>query len=397
MDPNNPFYSILSQNCNDLDENFMNQPQFQLFLQRLSNTSLQNPPQQQIPPQLEIPPQIPTENTDYEQSPPVYQGSNSQYDDSQEENVPETPQYPPSTQRMPVGSNQQLAKASRIWLVAENEALIGLYLKYSGNAIVGTGMKAAELWRQISVAYDMVQAKQPEILPPRNAKSLENRWRRMAADVLLWTTCYDEASPLTGSGFNEVDRIQKASKLFHISSKPPHNLVLPHAWEMKKNDPKWRPKLRWALSLKERQDCQLRSEGDIEDSSGSGKRSRTDSEAEGDVPVGGFSSGGIPRPDGVKKAKAKRKGKTIAHDSAILSIGELIQACTEVRSFEANLRQQRLDLEREKEKRKNKQVELQEKKMKFDMLQAIMSKTTPLTPAEEAWKEELIQEVYGGK
>ena len=96
-----------------------------------------------------------------------------------------------------------------------------------------------------------------------------------------------------------------------------------------------------------------------------------------------------------KKSKAKRKGKAVASESAILSISEQIKACTEVREREANLRQQRLELDREKEKRKQKQVELAEKKMNFDMLQSLLARTTPLTPAEEAHKNELLQLVYG--
>ena len=58
---------------------------FKIFLQRLQNTSLQNPSQQ-------TPSQNLVENTFYQpQSPPIYQGSNSKYDDEPEETVPESP------------------------------------------------------------------------------------------------------------------------------------------------------------------------------------------------------------------------------------------------------------------------------------------------------------------
>ena len=385
MDPNNPNYYHLSQHFSDLGEDFITNPNFQLFLGRLGNPSLQNSDHQQTPPQ------IPNQNSYYEQqTPPVTVGSNSEYDESQEEAVPETPQYPPPPPRIP--TNQPLAKASRIWSVAEDEALIGLYLKISGDALVGTNQKASHLWRKVCDAYNAAQAEKPHILPPRPLKSLETHWRRMAADLLQWTSCYEEAGklPESGSGYNEADRIKNASKLFYISTNPQHNFAFPHAVEMVNQDPKWRTKLRWGRSKEEIKACGA---DDEQNSIGSGKRSMA--EGESDVRTDGFSSGGLRRPDGVKKTKSQRKGKAVASESAFLSIGEQMRACTEVREREANLRQQRLELDREKEKRKQKQVELAEKKMNFDMLQLYLSKTTPLTAAEEAHKEELIELVYG--
>ena len=86
MDPNHPMYSQISQHFSDLGDDFLTNPQIRLFVERLGNTFLQNPSQQQTPSQ------IPQENTYTEQqTPPLFQGSNSQYDDSQED-VPETPQ-----------------------------------------------------------------------------------------------------------------------------------------------------------------------------------------------------------------------------------------------------------------------------------------------------------------
>ncbi|XP_021744210.1 glutathione S-transferase T3-like [Chenopodium quinoa] len=302
MDPNNPDFS---NHFSDLGDDFVTNPRFQLFLQRLGNTSLQNSPHQ-------TPHQTPFENTTYEpHSPFVYQGTNSQSDDEMEEPVPDTPQYSPHPPRGSVNQNQPSPKASRMWSVAEDEALIGLYLQFSEDAIVGTNQKAAALWRKIYVAYDQARSEKPHILPPRPLRSLESRWRRMATDLIQWSSCYDEAGRATGSGYNEADRIHNASKLFYISSKPtPHNFNCHHGWEMVKNDPKWRTKLRWALSREERLAC-----GDAveDDSSGSEKRCRT--EDEDVVPVTGFISGGLPRPEGVKKAKSGlNKGKGVAFD-----------------------------------------------------------------------------------
>ncbi|XP_021766284.1 uncharacterized protein LOC110730769 [Chenopodium quinoa] len=294
MDPNNPNYNQLAQHFSDLGNDFITSPNFQLFLERLGNPSSQNSVHQPTPPQIPN-----NENTYFEQqTPSVTEGSNSEYDVSQEEAVPETPQYPPPPPRIP--ANQPLAKASRIWSVAEDEALIGFYLELSDDALRGTSQKASELWRKFQAAYCKLQAEKPHILPPRPMKSLETHWRRMAADLLQWTSCYEEAGklPESGSGYNEVNRIKNASKLFYISSNPQHNFAFSHGVEMINKDPKWRTKLRWGLSKEERKGCGA---DDEEDSSGSGKRSRAESENE--ICTNGFMSGGLPRPNGIKKRR----------------------------------------------------------------------------------------------
>ena len=394
MDPNNPNFSNY---FSDLGDDFVTNPRFQTFLQRIAT---QYPPQQ-IPPQFseqQTPPQFPIQNNTYEpHSPPVYQGSNSQHDDEIEETVPETPQYPPPPSRVSANQNQPLAKGSRMWSVAEDETLIGLYLQFSEDAIVGTNQKASVLWRKISAAYDQAQAEKPHILPPRPLRSLESRWRRMAADLIQWSSCYDEAGRATGSGYNEADRITNASKLFYASSKPTqHNFNCHHGWEMVKNDPKWRTKLRWALSREERLAA-----GDAvkDDSSGSDKRCRT--EEEGAMPSTGFSSGGLPRPDGVKKAKSKRnKGKQVASEAS--SIAEQMKLNNANRETEAQIVLKKLDFEMERERRKQKQVEIQQKqveieerKLNYEMLRDLNSKGTNITPDEERYKEELRAMLYG--
>ncbi|XP_021761686.1 uncharacterized protein LOC110726515 [Chenopodium quinoa] len=157
-------------------------------------------------------------------------------------------------------------------------------------------------------------------------KSLSSHWRRLAADTLQWISCYDEAGrlPEGGSGNNEADRIKSASKLFHLAKG--HNFSFPHAVEMLNKDPKWRPKLRWSLSKKERKAaCDVEEQG----SAGSGKRSRDDVGDE--TPTDGFSSGGIRRPDGVKKAKAKRKGKAVATENGSSDLGERMKEFATIR------------------------------------------------------------------
>ncbi|XP_021752484.1 uncharacterized protein LOC110717990 [Chenopodium quinoa] len=280
----------------------------------MGNTSLHPPPQH------ETSTQFPYENNDNEARMPVTDvGTNTQFDDSQDENILETPQYPPQAPRMQ--ANQVVARATCIWSVAEDEALIGLYLQISEDASVGTNQKASDLWRNVHAAYQRAQAEKSNVLPPRPMKSLSSHWRRLAADTLQWISCYDEAGRLSegGSGYNEADRVKSASKLFHLATG--HNFTFPHAVELLNQDPKWRSKLRWALSKEERKVvCAVKEEG----SGGSGKRSRDDIEGD-DTPADGFSSGGLRRPDGVKKSKAKRKGKVVATDSGSSNLSERIK------------------------------------------------------------------------
>ncbi|XP_021736437.1 glutathione S-transferase T3-like [Chenopodium quinoa] len=394
MDPNNPDFSNY---FSDLGDDFVTNPRFQTFLQRIAP---QYPPQQTHPqfPQQQTPPEFSILNNTYEpHSPPVYQGRNSQLNDELEETVPDTPQYPPPPVRVSVNQNQPIGKGSRMWSVAEDETLISLYLQFSEDAIVGTNQKASALWRKISVAYDQAQAEKPHILPPRPLRSLESRWRRMATDLIQWSSCYDEAGRATRSGYNEADRINNASKLFYASSKPrQHNFNHHHGWEIVKNDPKWRTKLRWALS---REDRLVVGDAVEDDSSGSDKRCRT--EEEGAIPSTDLSSGGLPRLDGVKKAKAKcNKGKEVASDASTL--GEQMKQNNACRETEAQIRLKKLDFDMEMERRKQKQVEIQQKqvdiqerRLNYEMLQDLISKGTDLTPDEEAYKDELRALLYG--
>ena len=102
------------------------------------------------------------------------------------------------------------------------------------------------------------------------------------------------------------------------------------------------------MSKEERLACGDDVEGD---SSGSGKRSRA--EIEGNGASLGFQSEGLPRPDGVKKSKAKRnKGKEVASESAILTIGEQMKVNNATREWEATDRRRKIELDEKKEMRK---------------------------------------------
>ncbi|XP_021766610.1 glutathione S-transferase T3-like [Chenopodium quinoa] len=321
----------------------------------MGNTSLQPPPQYQTPTQFPL-----RNHANEDRTPETEHDSNTQFDESEEESVLETPQYPPPVPTLKF--NEVAARATRIWSVAEDEALIGLYLQISENAIKGTSQKATSLWRDVHAAYQMAHAEKPHILPPRPMKSLTSHWRRLAADTLQWISCYDEAGrlPEGGSGYNETDH------------------------------PKWRPKLRWSLSKKERKVvCDVEEQG----SAGSGKRSRDDGGDE--TPTDGFSSGGIQRPKGVKKAKAKRKGKEVASDSGSSELSERMKEFATIREREAILKEERIKIERDKEQRKREELDIHKMKTWFDMVQAMKNSPTPLTPEEESYKNFLLGKLQG--
>ncbi|XP_021759589.1 glutathione S-transferase T2-like [Chenopodium quinoa] len=236
----------------------------------------------------------------------------------------------------------------------------------------------------------MAHAEKPHIPPPRPMKSLTSHWRRLEADTLQWISCYDEAGrlPEGGSDYNEADRIKSTSKLFHLAQG--RNFTYPHAVEMLNKDPKWGPKLRWSLSKKERKAaCDAEEQG----SAGSGKRSRDDVEDE--TPTDGFSSGGIQRPEGVKKAKAKRKGKEVATESGSSDLSERMKEFATICEREAILKEERIKIEKDKEQRKREEFDIHKMRTMFDILQTLKNLPTPLTPEEESYKNFLLGKLQG--
>ncbi|XP_021732044.1 glutathione S-transferase T2-like [Chenopodium quinoa] len=317
MDPNNPNFR---QQFSGFSDDFLTNPEFQLFLQRIGSMSSQPPPLHQTP--TEVPLQNPANE---DRTPETDLGSNTLFDESEEESVPETPRYPPP--------------AVRLW----NPTRFLHELPISEDAIKSTSQKATSLWRNVHAAYQTLHKQKPHIIPPRPIKSLTSHWRRLAADTLQWISCYDEAGrlPEGGSGYNEADRMKSAAKLFHVAQG--RNFTFPHAIEMLNKDPKWRPKLRWSMSLKERKAaCDAEEEG----SAGSGKRSRDDVEDE--TPTDGFSYGGLQRPEGVKKAKAKRKGKAVAIESGSSELSERMKEFATIREREDILKEKRIKIEKDK-------------------------------------------------
>ncbi|KAL2933553.1 Glutathione S-transferase T3 [Bienertia sinuspersici] len=217
---------------------------------------------------------------------------------------------------------------------------------------------------------------------------LESHWRRMAADIMKWIGCYGEAKRNIRSGMIEEDVIRNS----HVIYRHQHGKIFSHehAWKTLEVYPKWQIRVQRYLPGKGKK-FNAPSESDS-----SGKRARVDDEEEITAPTDGGDgnsvSGGIPRLDGVKRAKAaRREGKKKASsgsDEVGLSLAEKLQLSAECREKHISVQMEKLELEREKEKRK-------EREMKSNTLMALLNKTTPLTEREEKLKDRLMSEVYG--
>ncbi|KAL2931279.1 Glutathione S-transferase T3 [Bienertia sinuspersici] len=134
-----------------------------------------------------------------------------------------------------------------------------------------------------------------------------NTLENIVPEINLWASCYDEACKLTGSGYNDEDAITNAARIFRQSTNPLRNFFLLHVWKMLRAYPKWRVKLRWEMSKKEREVVDLG--GDEEEGGGSDKRNRVDDDGDTVIRSSNYISGRMQRPDGVKKAKSKQKGR----------------------------------------------------------------------------------------
>ncbi|XP_056695635.1 glutathione S-transferase T3-like [Spinacia oleracea] len=278
-----------------------------------------------------------------------------------EERVMET-QEPIMTHPLPVNPNQPIKVASQSR---------------------STNIRKTDIWRQAAAHYSQIQVGRPYKLPIRNAKCLESRWGRTSPDIMLWAASFEKAGRLFASGNNDADQVATADQLFRTENKK--NFTLMHVWKMlTKENPKWRVMMRWGMSKTERETYDASLPISTEESDGSGKRT------------------GVDDDDGVKKAKARRKGKGAESSEAVSSFGSRLQANTEVRNNEHELNLKRFEREAEKTIMRRRQLDIEEQriqldkqKMKHDFLQTLVSKAC-LTPDEEKVKARLMLEFYGG-
>lgn len=408
MDPNHPRPNFDPQNLNNFDPSLTSHPQLQALLQAMSGMSANVPQNVQTynfpPPNYQNPYSFPhnfqyppLQNTYTQEQPTPNQGSSSHIPIDEEEDddeiVPETYQTPVTepllSHPVPSRSRQQNVELpKKMWTDREDEALIACYMEHCTDQVLSTNQSGLALWRKVTASYEAAQASRPNELRERTLHMLKSRWRRLSADTMKWVGIYEEAKRMMGSGEQEQDVVARAKIIF--TQAEGKNFLFLHAWNMLKLYNKWMEKVsRYLTTTKKKDDPRTTSEPASGGSNSSGKRVRLDDDDEG---VGTYMSGGTPRPDGVKKAKAKRFAKGgSSTDEVAMSLGHSLEAHS----------QSKLEIERSKERRRLKQLEVEEKqvrveemKVKMQLLDRLEAKDS-LTPQEEKARAKLLSELYG--
>ncbi|KAL2935597.1 Glutathione S-transferase T3 [Bienertia sinuspersici] len=146
--------------------------------------------------------------------------------------------------------------AARSWSTREDKDLVACYMEHYTDAIVGINQKASTLWRKIEELYNAAEASIPNELPVRNVRMLEAHSKRNVPEINLWASCYDEA----------------CKKILY-------------------DYPKWRVKIRWGMSKKERKVVDL---GGVEEKGGgSDKQNRVDDDGDTIIGSSNYTSGGM--------------------------------------------------------------------------------------------------------
>ncbi|KAK9706350.1 hypothetical protein RND81_07G118200 [Saponaria officinalis] len=227
--------------------------------------------------------------------------------------------------------------------LAEDEALISSFMQHSQDPTVGTNQKKRDLWVKVKNLFDEARKANPSQIRERSAGMLGSRWRRIAAGVMKWVGCYEEAARRKTSGMSEEDVIKEAIKT--------HNgpFQFEHQWILLKKFRKWESCVGGYLSENCRSNYNNVSENignepatpisqTDPESQGSGKRSRnniTSDDEEGSI---------SKRPMGVKAAKMN-KGKGKGNVVQMEFLAETIKGYSEVQI-------QRMKMTKQKEARK---------------------------------------------
>ncbi|KAK9669253.1 hypothetical protein RND81_13G119300 [Saponaria officinalis] len=293
-------------------------------------------------------------------------------------------------------SNKRVMNKNHFSL-AEDEALISSFMQHSQDPTIGTNQKKRDLWVKVKNLLDEARKANPSQIRERSAGMLGSRWRRIAAGVMKWVGCYEEAARRKTSGMSEEDVIKEAIKT--------HNgpFQFEHQWILLKKFRKWESCVGGYLSENCRSNYNNVSENignkpvtptsqTDPESQGSGKRSRnniTSDDGEGSI---------SKRHMGVKAAKMN-KGKGKGNVVQMEFLAETIKGYSEVQI-------QRMEMTKQKEARKQKQIEIElrkleldekrqqdgERAMKWSVLQTLLQRSD-LNPQEEELKMTLLKDL----
>ncbi|KAK9749770.1 hypothetical protein RND81_02G148700 [Saponaria officinalis] len=262
--------------------------------------------------------------------------------------------------------------------LAEDEALISSFMQHSQDPTIGINQKKRDLWIKAN----------PSQIRERSAGMLGSRWRRIAAGVMKWVGCYEEAARRKTSGMSEEDVIKEVIKT--------HNgpFQFEHQWLLLKKFRKWESCVGGYLSENCRSNYNNVSENIGNDPGTPTSQTDPEDHITSDDGEGSISK----RPMGIKAAKMNEgKGK-----GNVVQMGFLAETIKSYSEFQM----QRMEMTKQKEARKHKQIEIElrklelvekrqqdgERAMKWSVLQTLLQRSD-LNPQEEELKMTLLKDL----
>ncbi|KAL0845961.1 hypothetical protein Bca101_019207 [Brassica carinata] len=227
----------------------------------------------------------------------------------------------------------------RKWNPADDEVLISAWLNTSKDAIRANEQKSGAFWNRVAHYYSTSPHGRED--GERETGQCKKRWHRINDEVNKFCASYSAAERQVSSGESDTDLLKKAHDIFFSDQE--HKFTLEHAWCTLRFEQKW-------LSLNAPKAGEKRK--NVETNT---QTSTTESGVDVES-----------RPEGVKAAKARRnggKGKSVADYASVWEM-------------------------------KKEDLERKERLSKLAILDTLLTKTQPLSEAEEAVKNKLLAECF---
>ena len=239
-------------------------------------------------------------------------------------------------------------RGRRKWTVSDDLVLISAWLNTSKDPLVGNEQKAGAFWQRIAEYYAASpKVERGEKIEPIQCKQ---RWQKINDLVCKFSGCYAVATRQKTSGQSEADIVKMAHTIFANDHKTKFNLH--HAWEELRHDQKW---------------C----EAATHKITGSSKKRKCDG-AQSDGATSPLCDQATQRPTGVKAAKAASGKRSIGDHQEGKGTAEF-QTMWSI---------------------KERDLIVKERLSKQRLLESLISKKDPLSEAEEALKQKLINRVF---
>ena len=224
------------------------------------------------------------------------------------------------------------------WTPAEDEMLISAWLNTSKDAIVGNNQKSGTFWKRVGDLFFAALCGGDSVESSQHLH-YKQRWHKISNDTSKFCGAYAAAERQISSGQHENDVLKVAHEIFFADQGS--KFTLEHAWCVLRYEQKW-------LNLNSTK------------ASDSSKRKTVDPDSQTETTGVGEEE---IRPEGVKAAKAKRNGtgKSVDYYTTVLEL-------------------RKVDLDRK------------EKLQKLAILDTLLTRTQPLSEAEEAAKNKLLAE-----